>query len=118
MRVVDLYALAATAAARQSAQEASSGTGGSLVGGVSWRQISFTAIAHNSDWLSAGCGLSRHGVDHSVCLSVDIGVGSDGISGGRGAHDLLIQWHGVHDIVLWKHVVAVGWRVGSGWCGG
>lgn len=109
----------AAAAAGQSTHEASSSAVSGLVGRVSWRHISLTAVADDSDWLSGVGGLAWDGVDRGggVGLSVDVSVRGHSVGSGSGTHGLLVQWHSVHDIVLWEHVIAVCWRVGCRWWG-
>lgn len=105
----------AAAATSQSTKQASSVARSVLIGGVSWRHISLTTVSNNSNRLSGVVGLSGHGVDHGVGvgLGIDVCVWSGSVCGGSRTHNLLVQWHSVHDIVLREHLVAVSWGVWS-----
>lgn len=94
-------AVAASAAAGQSAQEASTGTSGGLIRRVSWGQISLSAVAGNSDWLGV------------------VVLGRDSIHVGRSvrSHGLFVQRHRVHRVISWQHTVAVVWRTRCWWSG-
>lgn len=76
-------AVAASAAARQSTQEASTGTSSGLIRRVSWGKISLSTVAGNAYGGSGIAVLGGNGVgsSHSICV---------------GSHSLLVQRHSVH----------------------